>query len=302
MTRTWVILELISDRHNRCGHNADVAYLGCAAEERSAGRMARVFVLGAAHPNGGTFMAYQLGRILESGFGYQPVAVRVGAEVWDKTKHRYEQEFPIVSVQDMEAIIRKDDLLVANPSFSRHMFGIRIPGKKISYVQHFNSFSLLDGRFDHYVACSKFVQNFLLSTYGISAPAIPPYVEADTAVRSPWTDRAANSVFTYLKGPHNIATLFFDRLKEIVGARAQFVHTVNAMTLSRHDLLEKIAECRFFLSLSPAEGFGLVPLEAMSVGTAVVGLDSFGGRQYFRHMENCAVASYPNIEEVAAHL
>src|SRR6185437_4486691 len=53
---------------------------------------------------------------------------------------------------------------------------------------------------------------------------------------------------------------------------------------------------------SPAEGFGLVPLEAMSVGTAVVGLDSFGGRQYFRHMENCAVASYPNIEEVAAHL
>jgi glycosyltransferase involved in cell wall biosynthesis len=74
------------------------------------------------------------------------------------------------------------------------------------------------------------------------------------------------------------------------------------MSLPRRELLGRIASCRYLLSLSAAEGFGLVPLEAMSLGTVVCGFDGFGGRQYFRNMENCAVSPYPDIEGVARQL
>lgn len=265
--------------------------------------MPDAFIVGASDPNGGTYMAYQLGRILKLRFGYKPIAVAVGSETWDRTKHIYDQMFPVVSIPEMEATINRNDILVANPSFSPYMFGLRLPGTKISYVQGFNTFSVLDARFDHYVASSQHVQKFLLSTYGISSPVIPPYLESsDISAPQPWIDRPPDSVFTYLKGPHDIADVFFDRLKSLIDGRLQFVDIVKAMSLPRSDLLERIAACRFFLTLSPAEGFGLVPLEAMSLGTVVVGFDGFGGRQYFRHMENCAVSPYPDIEGVAAHL
>jgi glycosyltransferase involved in cell wall biosynthesis len=56
------------------------------------------------------------------------------------------------------------------------------------------------------------------------------------------------------------------------------------------------------VSLSPAEGFGLVPLEAMAMGTTVIGFDAFGGREYMRPGKNCLVTSYPDIEGVAERL
>src|SRR5439155_21355896 len=61
----------------------------------------------------------------------------------------------------------------------------------------------------------------------------------------------------------------------------------------------KIAGVRYFLTLSAAEGFGLVPLEAMAMGATVIGYDGFGGRQYMRAGDNCEVAPYPQIERVA---
>jgi glycosyltransferase involved in cell wall biosynthesis len=49
----------------------------------------------------------------------------------------------------------------------------------------------------------------------------------------------------------------------------------------------------------PAEAFGLMPLEAMAMGTTVVGFDGFGGRDYMRSEVNCAVTAYPDIERLA---
>jgi glycosyltransferase involved in cell wall biosynthesis len=56
------------------------------------------------------------------------------------------------------------------------------------------------------------------------------------------------------------------------------------------------------VSLSAAEGFGLVPLEAMAMGTTIIGFDGFGGREYMRPGRNCLVTSYPDIEGVAERL
>lgn len=263
--------------------------------------MAKAFVVGACIPNGGTFMAYQLGRIMQSEFDYQPVAVRVGEETWDRTKHNYSEEFPVVSIAEMEATITSQDVLVVNPSFSRFMFGLRLPGLKICYVQGCSTFAVLDARFDHYVASSSHVQTILRDTYGITAPVISPFLEPTDMITPPrWAERPDRSAFVYLKG--NIASLFFDRLRQLVGERVNFAKVVSAMSLPRETLLKEVGSCRFLVTLSPVEGFGLVPLEAMSLGTVVVGFDGFGGRDYLRPMENCAVSSYPHIEQVAASL
>lgn len=263
----------------------------------------RVFVMGAANPNGGTFMAYQLGRILQAEFGFEPVAVRAGKEIWDHAKHDY-VEFPIVSMEEMEARIGSDDILIANPSFSKFMFGLRLPGLKISYVQGFQTFAVLDTRFDHYVSVSPFVQKFLLNVYDLSTPVIPPYIDpvgSDIDVR-PWRERPPGSTFVYLKGDKDLPVRLRDRLELLVGSEVRFSDSVTTMSLPRSELFSRIAACRFFLSLSAAEGFGLVPLEAMSLGTVVTGFDGFGGRQYMRSMDNCAVAPWADIEQVAAHL
>ncbi|MEO8959590.1 MAG: glycosyltransferase, partial [Rudaea sp.] len=64
----------------------------------------------------------------------------------------------------------------------------------------------------------------------------------------------------------------------------------------------RIGSVRYFLTLSAAEGFGLVPLEAMAMGTTVIGYDGYGGRHYMRADENCRVAPYAQIERIAEML
>lgn len=64
-------------------------------------------------------------------------------------------------------------------------------------------------------------------------------------------------------------------------------------------MLRTISDYQYFLTLSPAEGFGLMPLEAMSVGTVVLGFDGYGGRDFMRSGENCAVVPYCEIEKLA---
>ncbi len=265
--------------------------------------MGRVFVMGAAIPNGGTFMAYQLGLILQRHFGYESYALRVDKESWDHDKHTYDELFPFISVQEMESTICNEDILIANPSFSHNMFGLRLPGKKICYVQGFTTFSLLDLSFDHYIACSTHVQNFLAAAYCVPATIIRPFIEkVEDTPRRAWIDRPERSICTYLKGDRKIGQLFFERFKKLAVDHLDFVHVIDEMSHARASLLEKIASCRFFLSLSPAEGFGLVPLEAMALGTIPAGFDGFGGRDYFRSMENSAVVSYPYIDLAATNL
>lgn len=263
----------------------------------------RAFVLGACIANGGTYMAYQLGRILQLDFGYLPVAVLLDHERWDYSKHAYEHEFPTVSTAAMENEITDDDVLVVNPSFSDRMYGLRISGLKICYVQGFTTFNLLDCRFDHYVAASDFVGQFLFNTYGISAPVIPPFLD-ENAMPQPraWTERPKSSFIVYRKGPPAIVDLFLDRLRRLVSNKVSLNEIVDEMSLPRTELLSRLASHQYLLSLSPAEGFGLVPLEAMALNTVVIGFDGFGGRHFLKNMHNCAVAPYPNFELIAEHI
>jgi hypothetical protein len=269
-------------------------------------RYRHAYVVGAHLPNGGTHMAWHLGRILGRDFGIAAVAVRVGDETPDHGIHAYDLRMPQVSIAEMERAIGADDILVVNPSFSHYQFGMRLPGFKLSYVQGFNTFALLDLKFDHYVAASGFVAEFLRSTYALDARVIPPFIETGRLPPVPdWAQRPALSVLPYRKGLPEIWNTSFARLRDLVAARAPqitFAEPLAGTGIRHAELLARLGASRYLLSLSAAEGFGLVPLEAMAMGALVLGYDGFGGRQYMRPNENCLVAPYPQIERVAEML
>jgi hypothetical protein len=266
-------------------------------------RYNRAYVIGAYLPNGGTLMAYHLGRILERDFGIHAIAVRVGDETADHGIHAYDLRMPLVSQQEMEREITDADILIVNPSFSVCQFGWRLPGFKISYVQDFKTFALLDRKFDHYVAVSDFVGQFLRTVYDLDVRVIPPFINLDNMPSAPeWARRPETVVLPYAKGMPEVWELSWQRLREILSLRAAHItlaEPIPGSGIPQQELLTRIGAARYFLTLSAAEGFGLVPLEAMAMGSLVIGYDGFGGRQYMRPNENCAVAPYPEIDRVA---
>jgi hypothetical protein len=264
------------------------------------------YVVGAYLPNGGTHMAYHLGRILELDFGIKAIAVRVHDERADHGIHSYDLAMPQVTLAEMERDIRADDVLIVNPSFSPHQFGWRLPGFKLSYVQDFKTFALLDRKIDHYVAVSDFVRDFLRTVYSLDVPVIQPFVHLEhLPAVADWAQRPAHLVMPYRKGMPEVWELSWQRVREIVARDAPhitFMEPAAASGIPQRELWEKIATVRYFLALSAAEGFGLVPLEAMALGATVIGYDGFGGRQYMRSGENCDVVAYPQVEQVAQAL
>jgi hypothetical protein len=266
----------------------------------------QVYVVGAYVPNGGTYMAYHIGRILQRDFGIPAIAARVGEETPDHGIHPYDVTMPQVTLAEMERAISADDILIVNPSFSTHQFGWRLPGFKLSYVQDFKTFALLDRGIDHYVAVSDFVRSFLHTVYDLDARVIAPFIQLERLpAATDWWLRPADLVLPYRKGLPEVWDLSWQRLREIVTQRApdiRFAEPVAASGIPQAELFARIAGARYFLALSAAEGFGLVPLEAMALGATVIGYDGFGGRQYMRDGENCHVAAYPQIERVAEML
>lgn len=259
----------------------------------------RAFVMGAYYPHGGAYMAYHLGLVLHLDFGCE-VMVIDGPDANDNFD--YPIVFPKIDQNSFVDSANDDDILIANPSFSSHWFGLRHKGPKIMYIQGFNTFQLLDCRFDHYVAVGSFVQTFIASTYGIQTRVISPFIQASRFPQAiPWRERQEGSILVSVKGDQRLQNLLLDRLRQELSARACDVD-LSDMRLEQRpqsELLKQIGQYRHFLTLSPAEGFGLMPLEAMAMGATVIGFDGFGGRDYMLPGVNCDVTAFADIEGVA---
>jgi len=249
-------------------------------------------------------MAYHLGRILHLDFGIEAISVKVGNEHVDHGVFTYDLLIPTISIDDLSRTITDEDILIVNPSFSNLLLGWKLPGFKISYVQGFTTYTILDRKFNHYVAVSQFVQQFLRAVYAIDAPVIPAFIHVDKIpVTGDWTSRPEGIVLPYQKGIPEIWDVSYRRLQELVKARKSAIVFAEPIFGGRFrpqsELLSIIGKYRYLLLLSAAEGLPLVPLEAMAMGTVVVGYDGFGGRHYLRPGVNCAVAPYADIEQVA---
>src|SRR5699024_11667184 len=71
--------------------------------------------------------------------------------------------------------------------------------------------------------------------------------------------------------------------------------------LPQEQLSTMMGQHKYYLTLTPMEGFGLPPLEAMSSGCAVFGFNGYGGRDYFTENNSC-VAEYHHYSPVIKFL
>jgi hypothetical protein len=244
-------------------------------------------------------MAYHLGRILYETFDRECLVVKIGAESVSNGVFNYRHPFDAVDLRTLASSITPDDIMIINPSFSESLLGLRFPGKKLMYIQDFKSFRVLDGFCNNYVSVSGCVRDFIKLVYNIDTPVIPAFIHGDLIPPpTPWIERAANSILA-------IGKLNFTEFLHVFRNTMRVRHPDLEIKLSttppvpHSQLLQKMMENRYLLSLSACEGFGLQPLEAMACGCAVVGFSGCGGREYMRPGTNSEYAEYPDFNGLA---
>ncbi|MCE2926652.1 MAG: glycosyltransferase [Rickettsiales bacterium] len=260
----------------------------------------KAYVIGASLPAGGAYMLYRLGLIVAQRFGFALVDVAVQRA--GSSPFSYDKSMRSCSLQELDQAIDDDDLLISAPAFSNFLFGARLPGRKIMYAQGFNTHGAMDGQFDLYVSASETVQRYLSSVWGISAPVIAPFVEVDGRQAKPWSERPKHSALVFTKKDGPDAAMLMDFLHAGLkkrGGDMDLSQLVQGNNLPHDEFLSKLASVRYLINLTLAEGFGLVPLEAMAVGTMVVGLDGLAGRDYLRYGENSLTCSYRELNSLA---
>ena len=257
----------------------------------------RVFVYQAFIQAGGTHMAYHIGGILKQRFGLEVLAV---GSPPDAGMFRYPVDMPVIDEETMVGTASADDLLICNPSFSDLMFGLRLPCRKLCYVQGVRTFRVLDVFFDRYVFVSKWARRFVNQHYGIDGPVIPAFIDTDAfqpGAASPVCRR--RPVCAVLERKHE--PVVFERLcrtyERLHGGERIPVEMLPV--LPQGELAERLRQCRVFLSLDAMEGFGLPMLEAMACGCAVAGWDSGGCGEYAQSGRNALLARYGDDEALA---
>jgi glycosyltransferase involved in cell wall biosynthesis len=251
-------------------------------------------------------MLHGIAELLRVHFGFPVTIVTTSDELAPEPEIASQLQFATMSIDNLPSVVGRDDLLVMSPAFSQHWLGQRSDCRKVMYVQHFNTYSVLDCFFDSYVCVSEFCSSVLKTTYGIQAPVIPAFVEVPERIsRLPWRDRHPRRILVNSKGDARLNAL---TLETIVGKvhrvfpDAVFEDLVANAWIPHGDLLERLAGTRYLLTLSATEGFGLVPLEAMALGVAVTGFDGYGGREYMRLGKNCECMPFPEVGAVSDRL
>jgi hypothetical protein len=264
--------------------------------------MSKVFVVGAHLPNGGAYMLYHVGRIAARRVGLEPVTVRTRAPSAADTRFAYPEQFAEIAIGELLDVAGPDDLLVCSPAFSPHLLGLSFPGRSIMYVQGVNTYLTIDGFFDHYIAVSTFVQRHLALLYGWDVPVIPPFVHTERfAAPTPWADRPPGSVLVIAKA---LGDRLYERAMQIAadarpGAAMSFTLVER---MPQAELLATMQRHRYYLTLSPLEGYSLTTVEAMLSGCCVAGFHGGGGLDFLRPGVNCDVVGYPRLDAAMERL
>jgi hypothetical protein len=252
-------------------------------------------------------MNYHVGRVLADLTGLELHIVTTKQETRGRSYFSTEFVEKTVDLRDLPKVAAVRDVLIASPSFSSHWLGLALPCTKVMYVQGFNTYRLLDCFYDRYVCVSGFCADFLRTTYGIEAPVVPAFVDvSSTDWDRPWRERPPKRVLIHTKGDGDLmAALSVEvrqRVAEIVPEVVFEELRPNDKPLPHNAMLQRLASSRYLLTLSVAEGFGLVPLEAMALGVTVAGFDGYGGREYMRPGQNCCCVPFPEVDKVVQNL
>jgi hypothetical protein len=258
----------------------------------------KVYVYEGYNQGGGTYVAYHLGRVLYKYFGLEVIIV---GERPESTIFSYAIDFPNVSAAEFQNLPKKEDLLICNPSFSHYMFGLRLPCKKISYIQGIRTFAVLDIFFDRYVFVSNWARKFINDYYGVSGNVIPAFVQKEFInTVDDWLMRLPSVLILEYKFENNI----FCRFLEIFRAKYPDckVEFKRVPLMPQNQLAALFKRHRYYISFTTMEGFGLPMLEAMASGCTVVGWDAGGSAEYAVHGKNCLLSKYGDFESLAKNL
>lgn len=266
----------------------------------------RAYVVGAYLPSGAAQMNYALAELLKRTFGLEVIVVTMQGENGSQSPFCRHAAFPTMSAEAAISSIRPNDLLIASPAWAaQHWFGLRLKCKSIMYVQAFDVVPYLDCFFDHYVSVSSYCAQHIRDRYGLDSRVIPPFIDIGSMPAAPpWRERISHDILVSSKRDLALCALLLERIRNRI-ADSQPNVTFTRLQSPEHrphrDILARLARSRYLLTLTPSEGFGLIPLEAMALGVTVAGFDGYGGREYMTP-ENCACRPYPDIEGAIANL
>lgn len=213
----------------------------------------------------------------------------------------YPVDYPTIPQKHFEAKVTSDDLLVCNPSFSDQQFGLRLPCRKLSYIQGVCTFKVLDIFFDYYVFVSDWVKWYIEKYYGISGNVIPAFINSDLfSCSDDWSQRKRSIPVSGYKYNDLVLT----KLRTIYSAKYPDcpLEFEKYPVMSQKEFAKALRRHRYYLSLAAMEGFGLPMLEAMASGCTAVGWDAGGSSEYTSHSENCMIAHYGDFKALADHL
>lgn len=247
--------------------------------------------------NGGNYTNNTIAKILEEDYDYEPVMV------FDKkNRHRTKSVLPIeltyrsVDIKYMFGMVHKDDIILSNPSHSEYFIGLRTPCTSIMYAQGFSTFSVLDGFFNHYVAVSSFMKKYLKSIYQIEAEVIPAFIDPNNFPEPKNFEDKEDKILVYQKFfGGQFQPLFNNISRNLKKRNIEYKILDLQEKIPQEELHATINNYKYIMNLSIAEGFGLVPLEAMYMGTIPCGFDGFGGRHYMQMDKNSINVPYPKI-------
>jgi hypothetical protein len=264
----------------------------------------RAFVVGGYRPSGGARMNYRIAELLHQEFALDVVIVTLQGERFGTGPFAHRAEFPSVTLEQVQGYLCPGDIYISSPVWDRNWIGTQHQGPKFSYVQSLSPWSVLDCQYSAYVSASSACQTLLRALWGIESEIIHPFVDSiELAEIIPWDARPRSRVIVNAKGDRAYCDRMLDYLSSAVVPRVPDIEFVPLRIfgefIQHSDFLNALDGSRYMLTLSPSEGFGIVPLEAMARGLVVAGLDGIGGRDYMQPGVNCECYPARCIDRIA---
>lgn len=246
----------------------------------------KVFIYNGYDHYGGAYMLYQIGRVCHEAFGSQVFIIQNNKKERGKRRFYYPYAFPAISVEEMKQSAEAHDLFFCNPAHSRLNFGSQLNCKKVMYLQGVTSYQDIDPHFDHYVSVSQFVKDHAKGKFGMDTFVIHPFIVQSTFQQGlPWEKRRDELLVLCYKRET------ISNLGELIKKYKKHLRIKKVGHLSQKQLAAGLSQHKYYLTLTSVEGFGLIPLEAMAAGAAVIGFDAFGSRDYFTDDNSFVVPS-----------
>ncbi len=249
-----------------------------------------VYVVGGTWLHGGTKIALRVGELLEERFGFALRLVQGRSEKGDE----------LVSVDEVRRYATPEDVIVCNPSFSDHQLGLTSQARVLMYIQSVNAYRAIDGFCDLYVSSSTFVRDHLALHYGMDTEIISPFIDIDTMpVPLPFDERISDTAIVYSK---LYGETLLPALEARLAARSVPLALTRPGSLPHAEYLTRLGQHRFCVCLPPFEGFGLVPLESLALGTVPLGFHGNGALDYLDAVTGRGMTRYPELDDAAQRI